>query len=649
MRCRFALFGGLSLFASSTVAAQQFNQAIVFGDSTVDSGWYKNATTGSGLYNSAIADAVKLGGQAKPGGPGLMVSEALADYFGLTATPANQPGGTNFAVSGARSNLANPPGSGLFPGAVPATTQINNYLALNGGQADRNGLYLISAGANDVAFAINQMRSTAQFPIFPLGSAAADTYIVNQAQALAGGIVQLSGAGARYIIVPNLIFSFPTSAAAKAAREDRFLYSQTLWSKLAAADVNFIPADVDAVRRSIQSDAGAFGLTSLLPGTPGGKTSACQINAASLIDTAWGLVCIPTVTPPVGDIATLVSPTATGTSLFADNEHFAAAGQKILADYYYSLVVAPSQISFLPETAVKTRTRLVSNIQTQIDASAQQPPGPSGLNVWVTGDTSHLRMDNYPGFPDDPSTPVSIAAGISKRLTGGLIVGAAISAGHLESDFSGNRGDFSQDEFTGSVYAAYLGSPLWGMVVGTYGALDYDVNRHVPIGITLQRNSAETDGHNISVAAQGGIDVKSGPLTHGPVVGITWQRVSVDGFTEEGGFTSLAFGDQTRDSAITALGYRVSLDLGLFRPFAQATWNHELASTDRDVTASLTTIAAPSYHMPAVVLGKDWGTAIVGTNIRLAPGVSALAAFSTEFGQDDAVTYGGQIGLNIAF
>ena len=28
------------------------------------------------------------------------------------------------------------------------------------------------------------------------------------------------------------------------------------------------------------------------------------------------------------------------------------AGQKIQADYYYSLIVAPSQISFLPEVAV---------------------------------------------------------------------------------------------------------------------------------------------------------------------------------------------------------------------------------------------------------------------------------------------------------
>ena len=51
----------------------------------------------------------------------------------------------------------------------------------------------------------------------------------------------------------------------------------------------------------------------------------------------------------------------------------------------------------------------------------------------------------------------------------------------------------------------------------------------------------------------------------------------VGGFTETGSFTSLSFGDQVRDSAIGTLGYRVSLDAGMFRPFAKVAWNHELA------------------------------------------------------------------------
>jgi len=172
---------------AGAASAQNFNQAIVFGDSSVDSGFYKNVLPdpgGGANFNTLWAGAVAAGAGKPTSSPGLMNSEALAAYFGLTALPSNQPGGTNYATSGARSAQPNAADEGLFLAAVPMTTQIANYLAAVGGHANQSGLYLIGGGGNDVAFATDQTRSTANFPIFPLGSAAADTYIVNQANLL---------------------------------------------------------------------------------------------------------------------------------------------------------------------------------------------------------------------------------------------------------------------------------------------------------------------------------------------------------------------------------------------------------------------------------------------------------------------------------
>jgi outer membrane lipase/esterase len=311
--------------------------------------------------------------------------------------------------------------------------------------------------------------------------------------------------------------------------------------------------------------------------------------------------------------STLATPNADQTRLFADDQHLATAGQKIQADYYYSLVVAPSQISFLAENAVKTFTRLVSATQIQIDVSQSQR-GPGGFNVWVTGDVSYLGMNNYNGFPDDPSTPVSLTAGIDFRWTPQIIVGGIISTGTLRSSFS-TTGGFSQDDFAAGVYAGYRSGRWWGNVIASYGHLDYVVNRNVPIGITLQLNKGSTSGQDWALATEGGYKFRQGWLTHGPVIGLTLQQVNVNGFAETGGFTSLGFGSQTRGSLISALGYRATIDWGAWRPFAQAVWNHELANTDRDVTAFLVapTTPAPPYFMPGVVLGKDWGTASVGT------------------------------------
>ena len=81
---------------------------------------------------------------------------------------------------------------------------------------------------------------------------------------------------------------------------------------------------------------------------------------------------------------------------------------------------------------------------------------------------------------------------------------------------------------------------------------------------------------------------------------------------------------------------------------AEQIWNHELADTSRTVSASLTSIAAPAYFLPAVDLGHDWGSGTIGTRFRLGPSVSGYAAFTGQFGQGNVVTYGGQIGLNVA-
>ncbi len=132
----------------SQASAQSFTQALVFGDSSVDSGFYKVLGNPNGpatnKFNIAFAAAIAAGGTGAPtNSPGLMNSQVLAAYFGLTADPANQPGGTNFATSGAKNVLVNTAANGGFPAAIPTVQQIDNYLASVGGHANGNGLYMI--------------------------------------------------------------------------------------------------------------------------------------------------------------------------------------------------------------------------------------------------------------------------------------------------------------------------------------------------------------------------------------------------------------------------------------------------------------------------------------------------------------------------
>jgi outer membrane lipase/esterase len=613
----FRASAGALLLASTSVcaSAQSFNQFLVFGPSNLDSGYFK---TSGGDNHFTVARA---NGAAMTPSAGLMVTDFLSGRFGLTdVSQGVSPNGTNYAVSGARITAANSFTPAFASAALTPsiTQQMTNYLASTGGVANANALYVISAGSNDVT-----------------APGATPAILATQAGLFTDSVARLQAAGARYILIPNT------------SRD--FLNTQ-IYNNLTAAGVNFIPADLAAMVGAIRATPERFGLTSTAVGTvPPVLTSPSACQPPSNGYSGYGLYCVPSTTQPAPNVAYLGSATALQTSLFSDNIHFSPAGQQIESDYFYSLIVAPSQISFLTESAIQFRRGVTLGIQEQIEVAQRR--GSPGFNVWFNGDVSSLKLNNSSaGFPNDPSTPISGTLGASYSFGAHALVGAAVTLGSQDPSFS-SGGGFKEREVAATIFGAARSGALWANAIMSFGWLKYDVNRVVPLGITFDSNSATTQGRNFSFATLIGYDFRYGAITHGPVVGVEVQSVGIDNFTETGSFTSLAFSGIGRTSTVSALGYRAAVDLGIWRPFAQVTWNHEFDDTaGRTVTASLTTLAtAPSYSLPIVQLGRDWASASIGTTVAVAQDWTALAAINAQLGQSGAMNYGGRFGMNYAF
>ena len=646
---------------SSPAGAQAFNQFIAFGDSTLDSGWYYTHLHDTNPSLEALYKASQAIGGGIPttfGGP--MNSQVLASLFGLTAIPVGEPGGTNYAAGGA-SNITYSNYSTPAPNTV---SQTQSYLASNGGAANPNALYLISSGGND----INQA-------ICPNGVCAGNAAQLATASAadLVAAIAQLHAAGARYFVVAIDYGAAPGSDKSSAVTQTFSAYNQALYGGLAADGINFVPVSGKVIASAVGYNSALFGITNTQPGSTVTHQGGACVNpnpgngTGGTIAAAWSPYC-----------TTLVAPNAQQTYLFADNEHYSAAGQLIEGDYAYSLIVAPEEMSYLAEAPVKTRTAVVDSIEQQMMISGRNR-AVGTFNSWISGDISSLRMgtsDN--GFPSDPGTPGMVTVGADYLLFPNWLVGGAVSVGTTTQSFS-LGGNFRQDEYAVSGYAAYVGRPLWFDVIASYGGLHDDTNRVVPIGVTTVSNTGSTDGQNASFAAEIGYNLTTGlgggwapsplltkaplapasfNLTYGPVAGILVQHIDVNGFAESdpfagdgsGGFTALTFAGQVRNSAVTELGVQAGLDVGLWHPYGKLVWNHELDSNNnRVVTAFEPEIAfAPGFSMPAVSFGQDWGSAIVGTTYNLGRGMTAYASFNSEFGQNEVTYYGGQIGLNVA-
>jgi outer membrane lipase/esterase len=234
---------------------------------------------------------------------GKMNSVLLAADYGLTAIPVGEPGGTNYAASGATV-------TGSLPNsqAPSIVSQIQTYLAHVNNHADPNALYLISGGGNDSKIAEGQSNP--------------DAYMIQQANALATALEQLHAAGAKYIVIGDL--SGPGVLGE--------IFTDTLRSDLATAGVPFIPANIKHdVIGAVDADPAAFGITnttepSAAPPFP--ANGGADVNPLpDTIPASWALFATQ-----------LVSPGAGKTYLWADDEHLSAAGQKIEAKYLHHLI-----------------------------------------------------------------------------------------------------------------------------------------------------------------------------------------------------------------------------------------------------------------------------------------------------------------------
>ena len=115
------------------------------------------------------------------------------------------------------------------------------------GHANPNALYLIGSGGND-----DIVAAVTDSP------AKANPFLVAEAGALVNSVSELKADGGRYIIVTNEYVA--PSADATAIAYGKTLVGET-WGGLAAAGVNFVPADTLSVIAAVEQNPLAFGIT----------------------------------------------------------------------------------------------------------------------------------------------------------------------------------------------------------------------------------------------------------------------------------------------------------------------------------------------------------------------------------------------------
>lgn len=593
-------------FWSPASRAGDYAQTVIFGDSLSDAGTFAPFVgPDQGRFTT---------------NPGPVWVEVLADRLGTSAAPAaTTAGGTNFAAGGA--TVASSPG---FPPALPTSAappvrdQITAYLASTGGRADPSALYTVWAGANDIFFMLSALPAD---PAPALLAATSD---------LAGEIARLRAAGARVIVVPNIpdigatpfgTSLGPTDAAGVTALSAG--YNRLLFANLAAGGIEVVPLDTFGLLNEVIAAPARYGLVNVtLP--------ACGAVSS--------LLCVPT---------DWIAPNADQTFLFADGVHPTTAGHLILADYAWSVLLAPAQMSLLAETPLRTRQAWLTGWHRSL-ASA---PDNTASGWWARAEGGELKINGDASVAEITGHPAGVTVGVDLFSGSSGRYGVAFGAMRYAADLTEGRGEFTQREATLSLYHRYRDGAFAVSTIGGLTALDFDTTRRFALGSSTTREVAgDTSGSNLwlSTAARYTWGER---LQHGPQIGLTLQSLHVDGFRESqaaGASTALGYLRQERRSALATLAYSVQAPAGRVTPWAEVGGAYELNDDDGEVTAYLQSMPANDFTLPGIALGRGYGYVQAGFDIALQNLRIDLAAYSV-FGHDRLRQQALQVGVRVPF
>lgn len=574
--------------AVAPVSAQdgRFSRTVFFGDSLTDAGYFRpllppevQAVTGQFTTN-----------------PGWVWAQHLGARWGTDASAnGNGQSGDNYAVGGAR--VAEDVIGALGPTPSMAS-QVQSFMGTGG--VDPDALYSLWGGANDV---------------FAIAAGAPPEQTIGTAVSTQIGLVgALQGAGARYVLVPAL----PDMGITPAARAQGPMaqaqlsalagaYNDALFGGLAANGLRVIPLDTFSFLREVAANPGEFGFSNV-------TGTACEPQI-----TAQSLTCSP---------ASYTHPDAPKTWLFADGVHPTDAGHAALADFAASVLEAPALVATLPQTAAATGRARAERVAWHVEGR------PDAGGWWVDVAGNYLRRgdgDLHDGF--GPALTVGV-----DWVRGNAVFGAFGGYGATRQQWGLNRGDFRYEDLSIGGFAGWFSDGGgWGVVQLGWSQQDFDSHRRVKLGQGERSHRGSTDGETLTLATHMGWDFERGNLRHGPVLGLVWQQVEMDGFAESDPTlsTSLAYPDQDFDSLIASVGWQLSVTGdGALRPYARVTWDSELEDAPEEAFAIAQTLATTgAYAVPTYGHDDSYGTVTLGARTALF-GLDANFGISGTVGHD---------------
>ncbi len=334
---------------------------------------------------------------------------------------------------------------------------------------------------------------------------------------------------------------------------------------------------------------------------------------------------------------------ANATAVLSDALHFPTQTHEIVSDYIVSVMEAPSLISLLPEIvlpSVREHQTAVLNHLGSLKGNSQE----NSFIPWVsyvsgTGDGEEGSLTS--AFDHDVT---GFLGGVDFQWTENLIVGLDFEKNQTQGDFT-NRGQYDLDTTLTSFSALFSFGKFFTQGMLTKGSLSFnEVLRTIPLGIATRSMKGTPSGDITALNLNFGMELlqadKDKPWTLGPIVSLSQQTVTIDGYVEDdiAASTSMNFEEQERESFLASGGLSASYDtetsLGAMRAYTHLFFEKELEDSPRTIRGGVNTLSGSSFSMPGVEPESQATRLGVGLQTNLLHGITGQISF--EFRNGDS-------------
>jgi outer membrane lipase/esterase len=364
---------------------------------------------------------------------------------------------------------------------------------------------------------------------------------------------------------------------------------------------------------------------------------------------------------------------------YVDGIHLTSHGFAILGEYIVNRLDAPLTFSPQADLGVNSALGFASTLFGRLDTFQQTYGlGPSAMNAYnayaeVTKAPPYLKappiafspwsfyMQATGGISNREATVASNGfnlesvggtIGSEYRINNNAFVGGAFDYANPRANQFNNAGTTDVNSYQLGIYSAWADAHFFAQGLATIGRQDY---RNTRPGV-VDTITSNPEGTSFVVAGKLGYLFDAGESQIGPIGGLTYAHVRVDGYTESGDpVLTLNVGQQTAETLIGSVGaqFRTPFTVNgrIILPYLNLTLDDNLIGNGRIIQFGATSapLIVNNWAIPNSMSDRVYGRVAGGVVAPVSNNVALTLNLARTLGQQGGDDFYGTGGLRVSF